>query len=364
MEDMTEQEIIERTLQFINKSNCTEGEFNEQALLLFRYQFQHNLPYQSYCRAKGKTPRLVKTWTDIPPVPIEAFKDVLLSCGNAEKAAALFMTSGTTKNIRGKHYHPTLEVYNKSTLRFFRERFMGLDEQLPMGLLFANTKEMPNSSLAHYLMLVSQEFSGNDSKYFVDNNGLQIEELIEELEKRETGGERFALLGASFSFVHLFEALEARGRKFYLPKGSKILDTGGFKNFSRELELESFYQKMNGYLGVERKNCINMFGMTELSTQLYDDGNDVVPSVKSGPHWFRTRVVHPVTGEVMQDGDSGVLVHCDLANFNSVSSILTEDMGVKIDAGFLFLGRVQGAEAKGCSLALEEFIHSAKGGKR
>jgi hypothetical protein len=39
-----------------------------------------------------------------------------------------------------------------------------------------------------------------------------------------------------------------------------------------------------------------MYGMTELSTQFYDDGNAVLPSVKSGPHWIRSRLVEPITG--------------------------------------------------------------------
>jgi hypothetical protein len=30
-----------------------------------------------------------------------------------------------------------------------------------------------------------------------------------------------------------------------------------------------------------------------------------------------------------------------------------------VDAGFLLLGRAEGAQAKGCSLAVEEFIRAA-----
>ena len=104
-----------------------------------------------------------------------------------------------------------------------------------------------------------------------------------------------------------------------------------------------------------------MYGMTELSSQLYDSGNERVPSVKSGPHWLKTRIIHPFTGEEVAEGERGVIVHCDLANFNSVTTILTEDLGMKVAGGFLLLGRVQGTEAKGCSIAVEEFIQAAKG---
>ena len=42
-------------------------------------------------------------------------------------------------------------------------------------------------------------------------------------------------------------------------------------------------------------------------------------------------------------------------------AVATEDLGMAVDEGFYLFGRVQGAEAKGCSLAVEEFIQLAKG---
>ncbi|KAG1315525.1 hypothetical protein G6F62_013749 [Rhizopus arrhizus] len=91
--------------------------------------------------------------------------------------------------------------------------------------------------------------------------------------------------------------------------------------------------------------------MTELSTQCYDDGNAVVPAVKSGPHWIRSRLIDPATGRTVPAGERGILAHCDLGNFNSVNTILTDDAGLPADGGFLLLGRAEGAQAKGCSLA-------------
>ena len=104
-----------------------------------------------------------------------------------------------------------------------------------------------------------------------------------------------------------------------------------------------------------------MYGMTELSSQFYDNGNAESPSVKSGPHWIRTRVVNPLTGEDVAAGETGVLVHHDLAHFNSVSALMTEDAGVAVAGGFQLLGRVKGADAKGCSLAMAEFLAAAQG---
>lgn len=356
-----QQEIIQNLLEWLQHDSNSEEAFNEQALRLFYYQYQSNLPYRTFCMQKGKTPRVVKTWRDIPAVPINAFKEVTLSCTAPEEAKAVFMTSGTTKGIRGKHYHPSLDIYDQSMVLNFKQRVMKDTEKIRMGVLFPTETEMPNSSLAHYLALAVQEFGTVDSHYLITNNGINFERLLKELERAEETGEPYALIGASFSFVHMLDELKRLGKTFSLPKESRILDTGGFKNQSKELELDEFYQLLSTYLGIDRSDSINMYGMTELSTQFYDNGNQSVPSVKSGPHWIRTRVINPLTGEEVPKGERGVLVHCDLANFNSVTTILTEDLGVEVDNGFLLLGRVQGTEAKGCSIAVEEFLKAAKG---
>jgi hypothetical protein len=124
--------------------------------------------------------------------------------------------------------------------------------------------------------------------------------------------------------------------------------------------MDSFYTQLSNTFGVPRSQCFNMYGMTELSTQLYDTGNSTTPSVKRGPHWIRTRAIDPISGQDMPKGERGILVHTDLANYNSVTTLLTEDVGIATDDGFILLGRAQGAQAKGCSLAVEDFLQAAR----
>jgi hypothetical protein len=356
----TDTELIKELLAFIAQSSSTPDEFNSLALKLFAYQFEYNLALQRYCLARGKTPRTVKSWREIPAVPINAFKDLTLSCIPPEQAQRVFMTSGTTRGeVKGRHYHLTLQVYDASMLTYFRQRYMSGVNKIRMGILFPDEDQLPNSSLAHYLALAVREFGAPGSGYFLGPQGLDVERLIRELEQVQKSGEPFALLGASYSFVHLLDELQRRGLSFQLPAGSRVLDTGGFKGQSREMAQEDFYQQLSYALGVPRSLCINMYGMTELSTQMYDNGNDVLPDVKSGPNWMASRVVDPLTQADVPAGERGILVHCDLANFNSVTTILTEDVGVMVDGGFLLLGRAQGSQAKGCSLMVEEFLRTA-----
>jgi hypothetical protein len=353
--------IVQGLLAFMAQGGASDEAFNQQALALFAHQFQHNPAFQRFCRQKGQTPRSVNRWQDIPAVPISAFKALTLSCQPLADTDRVFMTSGTTQgDVKGKHHHPTLAVYDASMRANFSQRFMRGTDRIAMGILFPTEKVLPNSSLAHYLALAVQAFGTADSQYFLTPQGLDTARLCAALAQAEQTGTPYALLGASYSLVHLMDALQQQGRTFSLPPGSRVLDTGGFKGQSRDIPMAQFYAQLSQLLGVPASHCINMYGMTELSTQFYDAGNAVLPSVKSGPHWIRSRLVNPMTGEEVAHGAPGVLAHCDLANFNSVTTILTEDVGVAVDGGFLLLGRAEGAQAKGCSLAVEEFLRAAR----
>lgn len=366
---MTQDDIIEMLLAFIGaddarcetKSAASEDTFNDVALQLFAYQFENNRPFRRFSIQRGRTPRTARSWRDIPAVPINAFKELTLSCCAPEDAARVFMTSGTTLGgVRGKSYHANLTVYDASMISSFKQYFMPDRDRIDMSILFPTEGVMPNSSLAHYLALALAHFGAGDSGYAMQGDGIAYNHLFDRLDRAQAAGTPYALLGASYSYVPLLDEMARRGISFALPAGSRLFDTGGFKGQSRELGLDDFYDQLAAGFGVPREKCTNMYGMTELSTQFYDRGNAVCPSVKSGPHWIRSRVINPLTGEDVPFGETGVLVHCDLAHFNIVSTILTEDAGIETEDGFLLLGRADGAEAKGCSMAVEEFLKAAQ----
>ena len=356
----TPAELLQDLLAFIAQDGCSDAEFDAMALRLFAHQYAGNAAYKRFCQGRGITPRRVGGWREIPAVPLDAFKETTLSCEPPEACERVFMTSGTTRaEIKGRHYHPSIAVWDASMRGNFQRRFMQGDQRLPMAVLFPPETELGNSSLARYLSQAVRHFGAEGSAWFVTTRGMDLPGLIARLREAEASGQPLAVLGASYSFVHLLDALAERGESLRLPEGSRVLDTGGYKGQSRELPLDGFYDALSQGLGVPRSRCINMYGMTELSSQFYDEGNAVVPSVKSGPHWIRSRVVDPLSGAECAPGERGILVHCDLASYNAVTTILTEDVGVAVPGGFLLLGRAEGAQAKGCSLAAEAFVRAA-----
>ena len=174
-------------------------------------------------------------------------------------------------------------------------------------------------------------------------------------------GTPVALCGTAFAFVHLCDALAARGAVLALPEGSRAMETGGFKGRSRELARDALYALIERRLGIPPRRVVNQYGMTELGSQFYDSvlREPGEPRRKLAPPWTRVRIVDPDTGKDAAPGDVGSVVVFDLANTGSVCAIQTADVGRAVGDGFEVLGREPGAEARGCSIAADELLASA-----
>lgn len=367
---MQDVQAIERDLLTLLHGGWTQSihdaAFDTLARRLFAYQFAANVPYQKFCQRRGSTPDTVQHWQDIPAVPIGAFKELTLSCIRPEQAEAVWMSSGTTNpERRSKHYLARLDIYNASMLPNFAAHVLPDMARLPMLVLNPPRTVLPNSSLAHYLHLVLETFGTAGSDFFIGEHGLELHRLSRALRQMEARGQPVCLLGASFAFVHALDAFAERGETFRLPPGSRIMDTGGFKGRSRELTRQALYGLFTQYLGVPETHCVNMYGMSEFCSQFLDNTWRLVhqgrpaPLAKENPPWTRTRAVDPETLQPVAPGTRGLLLHYDLANHKSVLAILTEDVGVEVEGGFLLEGRVQGSEARGCSLAIDEMLLAA-----
>ena len=343
-----------------------DAAFNALALRLFAYQFRANEPYRKYCEKRGRTPDKVQSWLEIPPVPIAAFKELTLTCEPVEHAVACFMTSGTTNpKKRGRHYHFTLEVYDASATTFFKANVLPDVDRLRLLILGSPPDLMPNSSLSHYLWLMCCNFGASGSSFYIGKEGLEADRLLADLRAAEQTGESVCLLGASFAFVHVLDLCRQQGLRFRLPAGSRVMDTGGFKGRSREVPQDALYGLIGEHIGVAADRCVNMYGMTELSMQCYDSplrrarlGRQEMRTMEAPP-WARTIILDPETLAVAPEGEQGIICHYDLANCSSVVGILTEDLGVVTREGFRFLGRVKGAESRGCSVSVDEMLAAA-----
>lgn len=339
-----------------------DPEFGALALRVFAHQFERNDPYRAYCLRRGETPDSISDWTEIPAVPTDAFRSAALVCGGPEGAVAAFRTSGTTEGAerRGTHYFPDLALYDAALLAGFRAHLLPDDARLPILSLIPPPSEAPDSSLSHMLGQVVEKVGGEGSRFVVGAGGLGVEAAIAWLRGAERGQEPVLVAGTSFAFVHLLDAMRERGETIRLPAGSRGMDTGGFKGRSREVSREELYAGLAAGLGIPVEWWVNEYGMTEMSSQFYDGeagrAGAVAGRVHRGPAWVRTRAYDPETLAPVADGEVGVLRHWDLANLGSIMVLQTSDLGRVVPGGFQLLGRARGAEARGCSIAMDELL--------
>lgn len=338
-------ELVQRLLRFIRGS---DDSFEALALEVFAWQRERNRVYRAYCDRQPT----VTGWREIPAVPTSAFKDFAVACFPIEEAAAVFETSGTSGSRPGRHYLKTLSLYEAAARRSFAEHLLPDGAELPAFCLTAAPAAAPRSSLVRMLDWVA----GPAAEYFVQDGVLQAERLCRRLCEAQWDSQPVLLLGTAFAWVHWLEYCAAGRLRFELPSGSRLMETGGFKGRSRAVARSELYRQLGETLGLPATHLVNEYGMTELSSQFYDESlrTGQPTDRKRPPPWTRVLVVDPRTGREAAPGQPGLIRVFDLANLWSSMAVQTEDLGVSCaDGTWVVLGRASEAEARGCSLSAE-----------
>jgi hypothetical protein len=330
-----------------------QGEsFDALALELFALQFKHNSAYRKICEARGRAPETTEHWTQISAVPTAAFKELELTSLAPDKRTAVFHSSGTTEQKPSRHFHNagSLAVYEASLWKCFQLHFGNSGE---LVFLTPNPSAAPHSSLIHMFETVRQKVGVPETAFVgkISSGGawtLDFAATITALDdnsKSKIQNPKL-ILGTAFSFVHLLDFLAENNLQFQLPKNSRVMETGGYKNRSRSMPKTELHTLITERLGVPRKNIIREYGMSELSSQAY--------ATASGrfqfPPWARVQIISPETSREVGEDETGLIRVFDLANVFSVAAIQTEDLGIRCGDGFELIGRAQLAEPRGCSL--------------
>ncbi len=340
-----------------------DEEFDGLAREVFAFQYERCAVYRAYCDRRKQTPQSVKRWKEIPATPTSAFKDFALTCFPVEEAVAEFHTSGTTRELSGKHFLATLELYEAAISPNFAAHLLPDFARLPMMVLTPSPEFSSHSSLSHMMGAVMQEFGGEDSVYYVEGGHLLLEKLVRDLCEAQWAHQPVFLLGTAFAFVHLFDHLAQQNLKFEMADGSRAMETGGFKGRSREVAKAELYALFERVLGIPSSRVVNEYGMTELSTQFYDGTLRTRQRTdwKTVPPWARVLIIDPNTGREAAPNERGLIRILDLANLWSMMCVQTEDLGTArvSESGsveFEELGRAAGAEVRGCSLNAENIV--------
>ena len=312
----------------------TETEFEELALQIFKFQFENNRVYRSFCDLLYKHPSDVKSLKDIPFLPIQFFKSHSV-LSSTESVQTTFTSSGTTGSNTSKHLITNLEIYEQSFKKGFKHFYGNIQDYVVLALL-PSYLDREGSSLIYMVDALIKQSNHPESGFYLNN----LSELKNTLSKLDSEGKKVLLIGVSFALLDLVEA-----RQFQL-KNTIIMETGGMKGRRKELIREELHTILKQGFGVETIH--SEYGMTELLSQAYSQGNGIFKC----PNWMR--IVTRDTEDAMTiqpSGKAGGINVIDLANINSCSFIATQDLGrVYENSSFEIIGRFDASDIRGCNL--------------
>lgn len=336
--------------------------FDALACDLARHQAAESPGFSRLCRARGVDPEALTSADDIPAVPTDAFKLTRVATFPEGDATVTFRTSGTTQDVRGTHAMRDVSTYDRGAIAFGK-RWLARDrERLPVVCLAPPPAQMPDSSLVHMCQRFVEAFgdSGGASSrptWMIDGDVIDVSGFDERVAQALAVDEPMLVLATSFALVHFLDALG--DDTFRLPRGSRVMQTGGFKGRSREVPAPELRRQVARMFGVSERSIVAEYGMTELSSQFYErtlfDAESVHGSYAEPP-WARVVPVDPETLAPVPEGEVGIAKVIDLLNVDSAVVVLTQDRVRRAGAHFELLGRLPGAPPRGCSIAIDELL--------
>jgi hypothetical protein len=290
-------------------------------------------------------------------LPTDVFRFRRIAAHPDEDDVRVFLSSGTTSSERSVHAYRDLSLYDLAARAAARRMLFPDVGEIGLVILAPHEDEAPDSSL-EYMLTRFAEWFGTECTWAWRDGELDVDLLTDVLRRAEASGKPIALLGTSFAFVHAEDGLGPR--RFQLGPGSRVMQTGGYKGRSREVDSKVLLEAIGDRYGIAAPFIINEFGATELSSQFYETTLRETIHGPPGtrrlwvPPWVRATPVDPDTLRPVERDTVGILRIDDTANLDSVCCIQTADLAKRVEDGIVVLGRAPGATPRGCSLAADQ----------
>jgi len=323
---------------------------------LFRFQCEAIPAYAALCSARGVTPATVRDWRQIPLAPVAAFKVADLHTDAAvAHPAAEFHTSGTSDGRPGVVRLADTRLYDAAARVAFSRWFCPDGGPAAWLSLVPSPRARPDSSLGHMIANVV----GDAPCSWHAEGTIDVTALRAALDHAARVALPVGVLATTAALEEVMAVWPA-GAPVQLAAGSRLMDTGGPKRRGATPPRDAVHRWIAAEWGLARSHIVGEFGMTELSSQRWEDGIRAAcegrPCLAGyhGPPWLRTRILPVDRADGSRDapaGEPGVAGHLDLANLDTCAFILTADIGVVDHGGAYFpKGRLKAAEARGCGL--------------
>lgn len=309
--------------------------FEERALALFRYQYEHVSIFRSYADLTHRNNP--KSLNEIPFLPISFFKTSRIVDQERNEFDLHFQSSGTGNSGRSQHFVADKQWYDLSFLLGFSHFFGSVEEYVVLALL-PNYVDQGDSSLVYMVDALIQHSRQDLSGFLLNEPGT----VIQRYQTAISLGKKVIIFGVSYALLDLAELNMDLSQAI-------IIETGGMKGRRKELTKVELHAELMKGLGVDHVR--SEYGMTELLSQGYSmkDGRfQVVP-------WMKILIRDPYDPfSFFPSGRTGGINVIDLANQYSCAFIQTQDLGRKEADGFYLEGRFDEADIRGCNLLVDQ----------
>ncbi len=315
-------------------SQVNEGNFENIALELFKYQYEHTAVYRHYVDALGVKISKIRSIEEIPFLPIEFFKNHIVMSGQWP-VEATFTSSGTSGLLTSRHAVWSLSFYLNNARVIF-ERYFGALGNYHFFALLPSYLEREGSSLIAMMDYFIRESHSPFSGFYLNN----YQDLVNQLDKARQSGRKIILWGVSFALLDLAEGFNLN------LEDALVIETGGMKGRRKEMIREELHEMLCRRFHVRQIG--SEYGMTELLSQAYSFGNGIYQA----PPWMKIRV-RDINDpfKAVENGKTGGINVIDLANAHSCAFIETQDLGKWVQGGYFeVLGRIDNSDLRGCNL--------------
>lgn len=314
-----------------------EATFNEVTLAIFKHQAHNCTVYKNYISHLKKDFSAVKSYKEIPFLPISFFKSHQV-LSTADEPEVVFSSSGTTGQITSKHLVSDVKIYEESYMKAFQQ-FYGNPKDLCILALLPSYLEREGSSLIYMVDDLLKQSKHPQSGYFLHD----VAQLYSTLLALAAAKQKTILIGVTYALLDFAAQFQIDFPELI------VMETGGMKGKRKEMVREELHETL--YAGFGVKNIHSEYGMTELLSQGYSYGQGIF----NCPPWMKILLrdtSDPLS--LLHGNQSGGINVIDLANINSCSFIATQDLGkVYEDGSFKVLGRFDNADIRGCNLLVQ-----------
>lgn len=312
--------------------------------------------YARMMRAVGLDLDKVKTYEDLPFLPVSLFKDLTLKSVSDAEVFKTLTSSGTTGQKVSKIYLDKEGVANQQkALVKIVSAFTGA-ARLPM-LIIDSPSVIKNRAMfsARGAGILGFSIFGADRTYAL-NDDMEIDFPAIEAFLERHKGQKILLFGFTFMiWQHFYKELLKSGKKIDLSNGILIHGGGWKKLVSEAVSPAEFKARLTAVCGLS--DVHDYYGMVEQTGCVYMqcEHGHMHASVFSD-----VIIRNPKDFSVCSVGEKGIIqVVSVLPKSYPGHSLLTEDEGVLLGEDdcpcgrngkyFQILGRLKNAEIRGCS---------------